>query len=66
MKCLECGNCKGDELTYYCTAKNGFVIKEVLNVREKERSSNAWKKGDPGYETRRRTYRGDREPVKTG
>ena len=64
MECLECGNCKGDGLIYYCAAKNEFIIKDNNQVKEKKRSTDIWKKGDPRYETRRRSCKG--ETIKTG
>lgn len=65
MECLECGNCRGEELAYYCTAKDDFIIKETISLREKH--SSGWKKGDPRYENRRRTNRGEKEEAqKTG
>ena len=59
MQCFECGNCREDVVTYYCTAKNEFVIKNTNNVIEKQRGNFGWKKGDPRYETRRRSHRGE-------
>lgn len=59
MECLHCGNCSQDQITYYCAARNEFVIKENNLITEKIRTS-GWKKGDPRYETRRRSYRGEK------
>ncbi|NLW24599.1 MAG: hypothetical protein GXY91_05080 [Clostridia bacterium] len=56
MKCFGCGNCQQGDLTYYCTARNEFVIKEQIGPQEKIKTSN-WKKGDPQYEKHRRIRR---------
>ena len=53
-----------EDLTYYCAARNEFVVKEG-NVFEKSKCSSGWKKGKPEYEKRRRKVRQDRlEPKK--
>lgn len=63
-ECFHCGNCKMEDLTYYCAARNEFVVKEG-NVFEKSKCSSGWKKGKPEYEKRRRKVRQDRlEPKK--
>lgn len=59
-QCFHCGNCEQGDLTYYCTARNEFIVKEVNTVLEKNRSNTGWKKGDPEYEKRRRQIRQDR------
>lgn len=66
MECLECGNCREDVMTYYCTAQNEFVIKSAPVIIEKKRGNEGWKKGDPRYETRRRASRGESEVKKIG
>jgi hypothetical protein len=58
MVCLQCGNCSGTDLLYYCTAQNDFVIREQAPVLpEMARESSRWKKGDPEYEVHRRKIR---------
>lgn len=54
MGCVQCNNCQQDELTYYCTDKNEFVIKEKDSLVVKEKEKGNWKKGNPDYEVRRR------------
>ncbi|HHU32738.1 MAG TPA: hypothetical protein GXZ50_08770 [Clostridia bacterium] len=63
-QCFHCGNCKQDVLTYYCTARNEFIVKEVTNVLEKSKCNTGWKKGDPEYEMRRRKIRQDRADLR--
>lgn len=58
MNCINCENCKLDTKTYFCIAKNDFVIKEeslVTSVTEKVRAG--WKKGVKEYEIHRRKVR---------
>ncbi len=57
VECLDCGNCRQGTATYYCTARNEFVIREGQLVRERERRERGWKKGNPHYESRRRRSR---------
>jgi len=56
MECIQCQNCKLNQPTYFCAARNEFVIDRTkLGVIEKTRSG--WKKGDPNYELHRRKIR---------
>ncbi|ADG83357.1 hypothetical protein Tfer_1784 [Thermincola ferriacetica] len=64
MDCLECGNCRQGDRTYYCTARNDFVIKEENLVIERSKMNSGWKKGEPGYENRRRKTRKDRDDMR--
>lgn len=57
VECLNCGNCRQSATTYYCTARNEFVISENKLVVEREKRERGWKKGDPRYESRRRRIR---------
>jgi hypothetical protein len=60
MECINCNNCKTHETTYFCLAKNDFVVADKgIQVVEKIRSG--WKKGDPGYELHRRKTRKETE-----
>lgn len=61
MTCLECGNCSNEEKVFYCPARNDFVIREDIVVRER---TSQWKKGDPRYEYHRRRLRKDRNDLK--
>ncbi|MGI6576062.1 MAG: hypothetical protein ACOX3A_09590 [bacterium] len=62
MSCLSCGNCQQGEVLYYCPDRNEFIIDEAL-MQHKEKVKTGWKKGEQGYEFRRKQNR--REP-KTG
>ncbi|GAB6088033.1 hypothetical protein [Alkaliphilus crotonatoxidans] len=55
MSCINCENCKLDTKTYFCIAKNDFVVKEREQAVEKVRSG--WKKGVKEYEVHRRKAR---------
>jgi hypothetical protein len=48
------------EMTYYCVAKNDFVIDPTKAI-VLEKVRNGWKKGDPRYEVHRRKLRKDSE-----
>ncbi len=52
MDCLNCGNCKENQATYYCLAKQDFVINNSYQPYEKSRTG--WKKGSKNYEVHRR------------
>ncbi len=52
MDCINCGNCKENQPTYYCVAKGDFVINNEYEPSEKLRSG--WKKGMQNYEVHRR------------
>lgn len=61
MACLQCGNCNGTDLLYYCTDRNDFVIREQSNAPVSQPKENQrWKKGDPDYETHRRKIHKDK------
>jgi len=53
MECINCENCKQDQPTYYCFAKNGIVINSQY-IPKGEKIRTGWKKGHPGYEIHRR------------
>ena len=53
MECINCGNCKQNQPTYYCFAKEQIVINNGYIPDLKEERS-GWKKGNPKYETHRR------------
>lgn len=55
MNCLQCNNCKENQATYYCIAKEDFVINEKYEPMERNRSG--WKKGSKNYENHRRSSR---------
>ncbi|AOY76866.1 hypothetical protein [Clostridium formicaceticum] len=55
MNCIHCENCKLSTKTYYCFAKNDFVIPTESTTIEKVRTG--WKKGEKEYETHRRKTR---------
>jgi len=52
---MNCENCKLDTRTYFCLAKNDFVIKNDESPIEKVRTG--WKKGVKEYEIHRRKLR---------
>lgn len=52
MNCINCGNCKENQPTYYCVAKGDFVINTKYEPSQKLRSG--WKKGMQNYEVHRR------------
>jgi hypothetical protein len=52
MDCLNCGNCKENQSTYFCLAKNEVIINQNLEPMQKVRMG--WKKGSSNYENRRR------------
>lgn len=62
MECLHCGNCKENQPTYYCLAKNEFIINENYIPEEKKRTG--WKEGNKNYESHRRNTRKEEEIVK--
>lgn len=64
MMCLDCGNCLENLATYYCTARNEFVVRDGEVIVERFRDGSYWKKGVPGYECRRRRIRKDREDLR--
>ncbi len=53
MECIDCGNCRQNEPTYYCFAKGQIVINDKY-VPSAEKIRDGWKKGHPNYETHRR------------
>ncbi|MBM7615831.1 hypothetical protein [Alkaliphilus hydrothermalis] len=55
MNCINCENCKVNAKTYFCLAKNDFVISEQSTSVEKIRTG--WKKGVKEYEVHRRKSR---------
>lgn len=52
MECFNCGNCKENQPTYYCLAKNEVVINDKYVPSDKGRTG--WKKGNKNYEIHRR------------
>ncbi len=62
MKCLNCGNCKENQQTYYCLAKNEIIINKNYVPKEKKRSG--WKKGSTKYENHRRNTKKEEEILK--
>lgn len=64
MECLECGNCRNDALTYYCAARNEFVISDQAGVVEKTRSGEGWKKGASRDVAKRKESRSEPEKTK--
>ena len=56
MECIHCQNCKLGQVTYFCAAKNDFVI-DTSKMVAVEKTRNRWKKGDPDYESHRRKVR---------
>ncbi|MCX7842157.1 MAG: hypothetical protein N2489_03680 [Clostridia bacterium] len=57
MECLNCGNCKSTNVTYFCLLKNDFVLNENIQSVTVEKNRSGWKKGDPNYEIHRRKTR---------
>ena len=55
MECFGCGNCREEQNTFYCTARNQFMIKESGTIEKVKTTS--WKKGAPQYENHRRSRR---------
>ncbi|NMB26888.1 MAG: hypothetical protein GX987_02400 [Tissierellia bacterium] len=55
MDCLNCGNCKENQPTYYCLAKNEVLINK--NYKPEKRVRTGWKKGSKNYEYYRRQSR---------
>lgn len=55
MECYDCGNCKENNPTYYCIAKDKVIINE--NYKPEEKKRNGWKKGNKEYEIHRRNTR---------
>ena len=61
MECFECLNCRQEQPTYFCPAKDQFiVINQEISI---EKTRTGWKKGDPIYELRRRKIRKEQEIV---
>ncbi|WP_241243444.1 hypothetical protein [Caldicellulosiruptor changbaiensis] len=56
MECINCGNCKVGNTTYFCFKENGFVV-DVSKQKVVEKVRSGWKKGDPEYEKQRRRSR---------
>jgi hypothetical protein len=56
MECINCKNCKQNQPTYYCFARDEVVVNTHYMPR-KEKIRTGWKKGHPGYETHRRKLR---------
>ena len=52
MDCINCGNCRENQATYYCLAKGDFVIND--NYKPDKKSRTGWKKGSRNYEVHRR------------
>ena len=52
MNCLNCGNCKESQPTYYCLAKNQVIINK--NYKSEQKTRTGWKKGSKNYEFYRR------------
>lgn len=59
MDCLNCGNCKENQPTYYCLAKNEVLINK--NYKPEKRVRTGWKKGSKNYESYRRKSRKENE-----
>lgn len=59
MDCFECGNCKENIPTYFCSFKGDFVINENYKPEKKDRIG--WKKGNKNYEKHRRLSRNEIE-----
>jgi hypothetical protein len=59
--CLECGNCRQSEVTYFCPAKNDFVVTATQVVKERG-GDDRWRKGTLHYEQHRRQVRKDKFP----
>lgn len=62
MECFNCGNCKENQPTYYCLAKNEVVINPNYVPEDKGRAN--WKKGSKNYEIHRRKARSETELLK--
>ncbi|MFU0800912.1 MAG: 4Fe-4S ferredoxin-type domain-containing protein [Xylanivirga thermophila] len=56
MECIKCQNCKMGQATYFCAAKNDFVI-DTSKLEVVQKTRGGWKKGDPNYELHRRKVR---------
>ena len=56
MDCIQCQNCKTNQTTYFCAAKNDFVV-DTSKAPVIEKTRSGWKKGDPNYELHRRKSR---------
>ncbi len=59
--CLNCGNCKSEDSTYFCLMQNDFVVKQKNEDAVVEKVRSGWKKGDINYEKHRRKVRKDVE-----
>lgn len=44
MECINCGNCKVGNTTYFCFKENGFVV-DVSKQKVVEKVRSGWKKG---------------------
>jgi hypothetical protein len=53
MECIKCENCKQNQPTYFCFARNEIVINSQY-IAGDQRIRIGWKKGHPGYESHRR------------
>lgn len=60
MDCINCGNCKQNNTTYFCVKRNSFVIDDEVASTTTEKVRMGWKKGDPEYETHRRKSRSEK------
>ncbi|NLX87503.1 MAG: hypothetical protein GXY97_10220 [Clostridiales bacterium] len=56
MECINCNNCKQNQPTYYCFARNDIVVNTNYTPKT-EKTRTGWKKGHPNYETHRRKLR---------
>ena len=56
MECLGCGNCKENEMTYYCIMEDKLLINENYVSQEKAEHI-VWKKGTKEYEKTRKLFR---------
>lgn len=61
MDCINCGNCKENEQTYFCIKEDAVVINENY-VCEDVALHTPWKKGNKEYEKIRKLFR--ERPVK--
>ncbi|MCR2044993.1 hypothetical protein [Anaerosalibacter massiliensis] len=59
MACYNCGNCKENNPTYYCIARDEVIINENYIPEEKKRDG--WKEGNKSYEFHRRNTRKEME-----
>jgi len=52
-----------NQSTYFCVAKNDFIIDQKMTAVEIEKNRSGWKKGDPNYEIHRRKTRKEAEAL---